>query len=257
MVLKSLKSKIAVGVIGVSLVAGMSTVFAGVDAGAQFSSWYHGLFVSTSGQVQAGITADYAKKVGQYTGEYNSLKTSSKQEIKNEVGTKTTSAETAINDYKDAYVGQINTAKDNINVAGDFNTFAETVNHGVDITAGQLSKAAQNDLKNTLNAQGKQSVTDVNKQVTQKKDSATADLTAKINAAKDDIQELVNEQSAVADQAIRAHIDAQIAALEKTISDYAAQLVKENKDDIDAEGDKVQDAAIAELDAIAGSINKK
>lgn len=254
--MKSMKSKIAAGVVVVSVVAGTSTVFAGVDAGAQFKNWYGSLFGKTTATIQAQVATDYAANLSDYQKEYNTLKNTSKQEIVTEAGVKVDSANSAIKGQKDGYISQINGAKADINVAGDFSKFVTTTNQGNDIIKEGVRKTGEADLKSTLNKQGQDSVKEVNKQVTASKDAATQELTDKIAAAKKEIQDLVAQQATAADKSIRDHIDAKIVELRQQLQAYAAELVAQNKAKVDAEGDKVQQEATDALDAIAASINK-
>ncbi|WP_138495652.1 hypothetical protein [Paenibacillus pinistramenti] len=256
MVLKSLKSKIAAGVVGVSLVAGMSTVFAGVDAGEQFTNWYSSLFSKTSSQVGTKVATDYAKQLNAYNTEYNTLKNGSTQAVKDEATAQGKAAVDAVNSQKDTYVSQIEGAANKIDVAGDFTKFVGTTNNTVDAGAKQAADYAKRDLDKALNTQGTQSVAAVNTQVGQAQTSATDELTKKITDTKAAIQTLVNEQAATADQAIREHINGQIEALRTQLTQYADDLVKAKKADVDTAAATAQKTATDALDVIAASINK-
>lgn len=255
--MKSIKTKVAVGVITTGLLAGMGTAFAGTDAGTQFKTWYGKVFVTSSAKVSQDVQNTYQAKLGAYNTEFNALKASSAKGIVDSTTAKSTEAMKAINAAKNDYVAQVNNAKTSIDVQRDFEVFTQTFNSQVvDKTKNAAKAYGEKDLKNTLDKQGTDSVTKINSDVAGYKASSTADLTKQIKDAQDAINKLVAQYSQEADSNIRTHIEAKIVELRNDLTQYAAALVVAKQADVTAAATKAQTEALDALDAIAASINK-
>ncbi|UQZ33153.1 hypothetical protein C2I18_06040 [Paenibacillus sp. PK3_47] len=252
--MKSVKSKVAVGVIVTGLMAGMGTAFASTDAGVQFKAWYSTVFNTASSKVTKDITSTYQAKLGSYNAEYEALKSSSVQSIKDSTEAKRIDTMKTINAAKNNYIYQVENAEKSTTVETDFAVFARGINEQVDAVKEGAKAYGETDLKNKLNAQGSASVTEINKQVASQQKSSTEDLTKKIKEAQDNINALVKQHSEAADKDIRSHIEAKIAELRAELTKYAADLTAAKQAEVAAAGDKAQAEALAALDAIAASI---
>lgn len=253
MFLKSVKGKIAAGVIVVSVVAGTSTVFAGVDARTQFTNWYHGLLSAKSGEITSKALSNYNAELGDYNKrDYPNLKNDSIRDIQKEGLTKTVSVSSAINNQKDDYKSAIDKALSDINkgIGSDFDKIVSDTNGQVDALNSQAISDKKADLETALNSTGDSSVTGLNKAVSGVSTLAKADLQIKIKTAQAQVNTLIFLKSKEADKKVADHIQAQIDALTKQLSDYAAQLVQANKTKIDTAGDQAQSDALAALDQL-------
>lgn len=252
--MKSVKSKVAVGVIVTGLMAGMGTAFASTDAGVQFKAWYSTVFNSTTKQVSQDVLGTYQAKLGAYNSEYKTLKSSSMQNIKDSAEAKRIETMKTINNAKNQYIYQVDNAEKSTTVETDFAVFARGINEQVDAVKEGAKAYGETDLKTNLNNQGTESVKEIKKQVASQQKSSTEDLTQKIKEAQGRINDLVKQHSEAADKDIRSHIEAKIAELRAELKQYASDLVIAKKAEVAAAGDQAQADALAALDAIAASI---
>ncbi len=260
MAMKSLKSKVAVGVLATGLIAGMGSVFAATDISGQFQSWYKTNFTNTvTVPVTANAAVELKNQLSGYATEFTTLTASSNQAIVSDQKAQSNTSMTTINSKKNDYVNQVTNAKNDIknnqigrdtqNLIGGLNFVGNIAVKGAEV-AGQLS------LNSDLDAQGKESVKQVKKDVAAYQASSTGDLASKIQAAKDELKILIDQSAATADAEVRKNLEQKIAELRKTLSDYAAKQVTENKALVKAAADTDTAAALKALEDVANSINK-
>ncbi|QJC53997.1 hypothetical protein HGI30_22370 [Paenibacillus albicereus] len=253
MAIKSLKTKIAVGVVATGIVASMGTAFAGVDIAGQFNSWYNTKFGAATTKVAVDATIDYGKKLSSYNNEYNQLKTDSTTGVTAYQKDQSDASMLAINKQKNDYITQVNAAADGLSAKApsDFQGFVNGVNATVDGLKSEAKKYGENGLKSSVEDQSKKSVEQVGKDVAAYQKSSTDNLTATIKDRQDKLNKLIQDQAATSDKAIRANIEAKIAELRAELNDYAKQQVEAAKTNVKAEADTKTAAALAALEAAA------
>ncbi|OXM14339.1 hypothetical protein [Paenibacillus herberti] len=253
MAIKSIKTKIAVGVLATGILASMGTAFAGVDISGQFSSWYQANFKQTTNKVTADATADYAKNLNNYNNEYNTLKSNSVNEVVSFQKDQSTASMLTLNKQKNDYINQVNAAANGLEAKapGDFQTFVDSVNGTVDGLKAQAKIYGEDGLKKVVDAQTPKSVELVGKDVAAYQKSSVDNLTATIQDRQAKLNQLIKDQAATSDKAVRAHIEVKIAELRAELTAYAKQQVELSKAVVKAEADKKTAAALVALEAAA------
>lgn len=256
MVMKSLKGKIAAGVIVTGLVAGMGSVFASTDAGAQFGSWYSSVFNKSTTKITTDVAITYGSKIGQYSNEYAQLKAASEKKIEDAQLAKKNSTMATINTQKNTYTDQVNNAAAKLNVEGDFAKFTEDTKTAINALKASAKTIGESGLKTSLDKQGKVSVEAIEKDVAAFKASSTKYLNEVITNAKATVNGKVDTNAAASKAAITAHIEAKIVELRNELTAYAATLVAEKQAAIELAGNNATTDALAALDGIVNAINK-
>ncbi|MCM3747778.1 hypothetical protein M3223_10455 [Paenibacillus pasadenensis] len=251
--MKSLKTKIAVGVLATGIVASMGTAFAGVDIAGQFNSWYQAKFNQATGKVVADTTKDYASKLNSYNNEYNTLKNGTVNEVVVSQQEESKNSMLKLNQQKNEYISQVNAAADGLqaNTAPKFEQFVNDVNGVVNGVKDQAKAYGENDLKKSVDSQTQKSVTQTGKDVAAYQKSAVDNLTAKIQERQAQLDQLIKDKAATSDSEIRAHIEAKIAELRAELTAYAKQQADLAKAAVKAEADTKTAAALKALEAAA------
>ena len=255
--LKTVKGKIVSGAIAVALVSGAGVAFADTDAGGKLASWYNAHFASKSTEV-AGAVGVYGTQAANKAGkDYSTTKSYSLNDIKSQGNTSTNAANKAINDKKEALVGQVKGTKDSIStsMAAQFDKISSDANKLINATGDSALKYAQKDLKNSTGSTGTKALNDLNTAITSTTDAAKSELQTAIDTAKSELTAQLNAEATATTAEIKAAIDAKVLELQGLINAKAAELAQAQKDLIVAKAAELQGKAEADLDAIVDSIN--
>ena len=252
-----LRKKIAIGVLSLSMVGGVGTVFAATNAGDQLQNWYNSQFGIATNTVSEMLDNREAEFSNQLNSDKQAIivdKTAAIEAAGNEERDR---AIQAIGQMKDGYVKQINDKKSKIEEAmpGQFNDYVEGLKDASQTYVNQEGDNAQTEISAAIDNQASQSLLDITVNVTDAKDAAKKELTDKIQTAKKELQALIDAQKNAADTAVQTNLQAQIEAKKAEIEAAVEQLEAAKKQDIEAEGSRIQAEAQAALDDIVNEIN--
>lgn len=261
MAMKTLKGKIAAGVIATGLIAGMGTVFAATDAGTQLTNWYtNAVWNKAKVEVSAAAAVDLALDLDAYNkGQYATLKKSSVDSVVANEEARSKAAMLEINARKNYYNGQVNGASTFLTttkIGQDFAGLTNDLKTVVDLAKSGAKLTGEFDLKNSINKQGEASEKKVKANVANYKTSSTGDLNATITTAKNAIQAKVAETQASTTTELEKYVDDKVIELNNELTSIATGLVNSNNAKVSSAGDVATADALKALDDIAASINK-
>lgn len=255
--MKSLKSKLAIGVIATGLVAGMGTAFAATDAGVQLQGWYN----TASTLAKAAVTGDfavyYADKAKDLNTNVDNGITKARQDIRDTGNAELAGAQTAINTQNSAYSTQITNTKKSItdSISGEYDSLVSTTNA---VTNGSLVAIDALDTIKITNAvknhENYYTTNVLEAGVKTTSDAAVAALTTQISDTKTALEALIATEKATASAEVKANLDTKISALQTKLAELTQQLEKAAQDRIAARADVLEAATLKQLDDIVKGI---
>jgi hypothetical protein len=255
--IKSLKSKMAVGVVAVGLVASMGTAFAATGgAGAQVQSWYN-TAKDLAFNTVTGQAGSYAQaKLPALQTEYNGIKNTAVNNVKTAGTDAATIANNNINGKKDTYIDQINASEATITTAmpGQFDGYVSGAKTVINNGAIQAETYAENEVTSKVTGQTNTSKGLLNTSVTDTKTAAVNALTAEINATKLALQNAIATEQGTALTEVKAALEAKIVELRTQLNAFTAGKVDAAKADIQAKGVELETDATNALDALVAGI---
>lgn len=256
--MKSLKSKLAIGVVATGLVAGMGTAFAatGVDAGVQLQSWYSAASNLAKATVTGQLNTYYATK----TGELNTTVTTGINAARTNIAA-TGRAELAgvnseINDQKGAYLGQISNAKGAINtsIGAEYDAFVSSTNDKTNRDLAAVGVQAEKDITNAVRNHEGVYTTRLNEGVAATSTAAKNALTTAIVDAKSELNGKIAAESGQAATEVTTNLNTTIGALQTQLANSTSSKQTAAQERLAALADTLEGNAIDELDAIVQGI---
>ncbi|MCT8140015.1 hypothetical protein H1D32_21395 [Anaerobacillus sp. CMMVII] len=268
--LKTVKGKIAAGVLTVTLVSGgMGVAFANTNAGEQLERWYTELFSSKKVEMENDVNIYGLSLVEDLKNDKNQLITDSNLDVSEAGSTETGRVEGQITSALGTHKTDIsNMANDITKWAGgkggqanaglifhnlkDWRAYYEGVVDGV---ISQQKAKAMTEVLNAIAGQGETSITNLETAVESARSAAVLDLEAAILKAKTDIEGLLDDKAKTDGvDKLTNYIDIKVAAAKKEIEDTASDLVEEIKESILELGAELERDAIQDLQDLVDGI---
>lgn len=254
--MKSLKGKIATGVVAVGLLSGVGMVFADTDAGTALQNWYNGQFGTATQKVTNDTGVHAAGVLRDGVNKYNGFVTAATNSIN---GTKDTAIQTASGEITNAeaiHAAALDRQKQFIlaNIDSQFAAIWNKAQTDIDSAGVEALKYANRDLKTKTDKLGSDALDQVNTDVTAAKEKAKADLVQAIQDAKDAITLKLNTDRDATIQSINDYMDAKETAILDLIEKEKDRLVGIQKDLINAKATEIENAAKNDLQNIVNGI---
>jgi hypothetical protein len=253
---KSIKAKVATGVVAVALVSGVGVSFASSDAGTKLQNWYNGKFGQAASSIQTQVT-DYAtSKVPGLVNEYNGLKSSANTSINMTRDTSKAVANSNITNAKQEHLNSL--ASQKAAIEGHLQSQFDGIQQFAHSAIGQAGLAAinyaNNDLTTFTGNAGEAARTQLTTDLNAASQQAVSELQAAIDAAKTDLQSQLDSATASRVANIKVMIDNKIAELRTTITAKKNQLVADQQALITAKAIQLENDAKAALEATVDGI---
>lgn len=258
MKLKTVKSKIVVGVIVVGLVSGVGAAFANTDAGQVLKDWYNRIFNQAVDNVEAEVTAYTEGQLENAQQEYEGLKNEATNQIDQTKDREIANAASGILKAKERHLQSLDGAKREI-IENMLKQFYDVFVEGwleINRLGEEAYNYANNDLRALTNEKGEEAVNQVTEQLTAAKEQALDELEAAIEEAKREIEENVNYFEAVTVNNLKREVNNKIDELRERITALKDQLVAEQETIIAQVADQLEADALASLDELVSGINQ-
>lgn len=257
--MKSVKSKIAVGVIATGLVAGMGTAFAAVSpAGSQLNTWYNNAYTTTINALNGDLGTYGEKRAKDLTTEYTKGKGEAVKAVQTTGTNETTRVNASVSTAAQEHVDAINAAETTIsnNMAGQFDGVVKSNNDKIDQAAVQGKKAVEGEIKKAVETQGTTSVNSLTTEANKTKDAAVTQLKAEIAATQDALNKALAAEKTQANKDIVEHLEAKIVELRGQLTTYTVGQINTQNTKITDKGAELEKAAKAALDELVAGITK-
>lgn len=254
--LKTIKSKVIAGTVGVVLLSSAGAAFASSNAGTNFKAWYNGQFNTASQSVSEQSYAYVNGKAGALVTEYNGLKSDATTSINGTRDSSTTRANNAITSEKQAHIDAVNSEKTAISgyMATQFDVLSTFAN-GLIVQAGVDATAYANaNLGAHTSTEGGNAVGKVSTDLTAASDAAVLELKNAISTAQGELNTQLRSETNATVTEIKGLVDAKIVELRGTITQIKNDLVKAQQDLINAEARNQLNDAKADLQAVVDGI---
>ncbi|AVQ98223.1 hypothetical protein OBCHQ24_04000 [Oceanobacillus iheyensis] len=258
-VLRTVKGKIAVGVLTVGVISGTGAALAGTDAGANLKSWYDGLFNETAAEIEADVTAYGEGKLPGLTAEYNGLKADASGDIDGKRANETESAEAAITQVKNSHIESLEGTKAEILEGMGvqfYNLFLEGY-FEIERLGEEGVNYATNDLTAFTGTEGEEALGQLTDNLTAAKDSAVSELEEAIRQAREEVEAEVDNEQEINTRNLKNQINFKINDVREVVEELLEDLVEEQKAIITAAAQTLEDEAKTALDDVVSSMSSK
>ncbi|WP_342577626.1 hypothetical protein [Psychrobacillus sp. FSL K6-2843] len=254
--LKSVKGKVMVGTIAVTLFAGAGAAFGASDAGTKLGGWFTGQFNQSKADLSTNVNGYVGTKVAETLPKYNAMKAGTTTTIENERKTSTATANANIdkdlNEHKDALE---NKRKELVNYTNtEFNKIFEAEKKKLHDLGVQAARQAQSDMDAHTSEKGKTALATLNTELEATTERAIDDLEAAIEAAKSNLQGNLNSNVEAKTADLKKVVDQEVKDFLLWAQGMANFSAQEQTDLIEAAAKKFEQDAKADMAALVDGI---
>ncbi|MFD2615328.1 hypothetical protein [Paenibacillus gansuensis] len=257
--MKFMKSKVAAGVLAVSMVATMGTAYAAVNpnAGTQLQNWYTATANAAKALVTGNFNSYYNAETAKLNTSVNNTINTARENIRDTGRAEVTRLNNNVNGQLNTYLGQIDSTNSSIqgSMQAEYNSFVSGINAKTNSDLAVIGTASEKSIANAVKNHEGVYTTRLNEAATKTQSEAVAALQAKIAAVKAELNGLVEQGKANATNEINANLDSKISELKATLEALTAQLTAAAQGRIVAKSDQLQAEAIDALNAVVNGIN--
>ncbi|PGS52642.1 hypothetical protein [Bacillus sp. AFS041924] len=245
---KSIKKKIAVGLLTAGIVTSSGLAFASTNAGELFTNYASQLLNDAKSSISSTLGTKTADAVGALKNNLNALVSDTENGVNNKQSELEQTGVNTINGQSDEHIQAINNALPGIkqNTPGQFSQLVAQLNSQT--TAGVEGEV--NGLKPDFSSQ----VSNGQQKITAEQAKALDDLEEAINAAKVTLGQLIDMQKTSADQQVKAYLQDQIDKVTQIINDATSELEFKKSKALATKATNIKNDTLNDLDALAGGL---
>lgn len=250
--IKTVKGKIAAGVVVASVLSTSAFAFANTNAGAQFTAWGEsqvraaleaiGVKAGTErtaaqGTINTKATNDQNASTNRIDAAGTAEKKQTKENIEKKLGEHLASLTSAFNAFSASLGGKF-----------DEKVSAENGKTTTDLNTQYTNLSTS--IKNALNAAKDSNVESVTEESLLVKGKATSDLIKAINKAKSDLAALIANEKAIADGEIASHLNSEVVRINDQLDTLISDLESSAITAIETAGNTVEASAITNFERV-------
>lgn len=252
--IKTVKGKIATGVIAASIIGTSTFAFANTNAGTQFGAWGQAQIDAAKAAIVAAIGDDRTNALSNAEDKANTDRDAAEGRV-NQAGTDEkadtkTKIETRLGEHMASLQAALATFM--ANIGGDFDTLVAAENGKTTSDLNNKYNTLSANITDVLTAANARNVEDVTEQSLLVKGQATSDLIKEINRVKSALQTEIDNQKATAEGEVDAHLTSEVNRINGQLDSLISGLETAAKADIAAAGLAVEQSADANFDKVIG-----
>lgn len=247
-----LKKKIIVGVLCLSLLLGVGSVFASRNAGEQLWSWYKSRFEAAKISIERTLESYVIGILPGINKEIEARKDLSVETIAGETNNRVGEGKENIIGVAEGYIKEIEDAQAEITkeMPEHFNEYVSNLDEKMKSRVDTKADNALGEITKVIMGEGEKGREQITKDLTDVKEGAVKELEEAIKKAKEELQRLINEETIESNKVAKENLNKQIDAKRTEINKLARQQEVFQMKSIAVKGFELQAEAIAELDAI-------
>ncbi|MFK9093337.1 hypothetical protein [Bacillus salipaludis] len=256
---KSVKVKIATGVIAASLLGSTGYAFANSNAGSQLKAWGDSQIAAVKQALSKDNSTATTAAVNKFNSDSATKRDNSKKAIDQAGTAEKADREKNIKDKLAEHVASLQAAlADYVStIGGDFDTFVGTEKGKTTKSLNDQLPALTASINSVLQKAQSDNVNSVTEASLLVKGQATSDLIKEINRVKGELQKLVDSEKATAKGELDAHLVSVVTDVNKKIEDLISGLETTAKNEIGKAGKAVEDSAVANFDRVINRLDKE
>ncbi|XRG78458.1 hypothetical protein V5E38_22405 [Rossellomorea sp. GAMAL-10_SWC] len=245
---KSMKKKIAVGILAAGILTSSSLAFASTNAGGVFTNYAAHLLNDAKSTVSSTLGSKTSDMIGALKNKLNAYASDTENGVNHKQGELEQAGISKINGQSDEHINAINNALPGINqhTTDQFSQLVAQLNDQT--TAGVESEV--NGLKPDFSSQ----VTNGQQKITAEQAKALNDLEDAINAAKVTLGQLIDLQKQTADQQVKTYLQDQIDKVTQIINDATNDLEFKKSKALVTKATTIKNDTLNDLDSLASGL---
>ncbi|PFH85614.1 hypothetical protein [Bacillus sp. AFS088145] len=245
---KSMKKKIAVGILAAGILTSSSLAFASTNAGELFTNYAAQLLNDAKSTVSNTLGSKTSDMIGALKNKLNAYASDTENGVNNKQGELQQAGVNKINGQSDEHINAINNALPGINqnTTDQFSQLVAQLN--AQTTAGVEGEV--NGLKPDFSSQ----VTNRQQKITAEQAKALNDLEDAINAAKVTLGQLIDLQKQTADQQVKTYLQDQIDKVTQIINDATSDLEFKKSKALATKATNIKNDTLNDLDSLASGL---
>jgi hypothetical protein len=249
---KTVKGKIATGVIAASLVGTFTFAFASTNAGTQFTAWGQSQIDAAKSAIEDSIDGSRASALSKVDLEAKADRDAAKVNVDQAGAEEKTDTKSKIEGKLAEHVTSLQAALATFmsSIGGDFDTLVTTENGETTSKLNTLNASLSTDITNVLTAAKESNVNNVTEQSLLVKGQATSDLIKEINRVKSALQAQIDSEKLTAQGEVDAHLLSEVNRINGLLDTLISGLENSAKEAIAAAGLAVENSADANFDRV-------
>ncbi|GAA0440928.1 hypothetical protein JUJ52_21100 [Virgibacillus sp. AGTR] len=256
--LRTLKGKIAAGIIGVGVLSGAGIVFANTDAGSALREWYNAMFNDSVERIEDEVTAYGEGKLPELEAEYEQLKSDASLDIDLTRVEETNASLEEIVATKLEHIESLDSEAQQILEDMGLQFYNVLIDGYLEIERLQEEglNYATEDLTAYTGEVGQSAVNQVTTDLTEAKETAVAELEAAVQNAQEQLEAELASNEEITIRNLKNQVDWAIEDLRELVTELLAGLVEEQQVIITETAQALEDEAKAALDEVISGIHQ-
>lgn len=234
--LKTIKGKVIAGVAAVVLISGATTAFGATDAGGKLKEWFEAQFGIAKAEVEDNTEAHFTEGFDGLNDQLDGLKTGATTKINTSRDNSTNASKANIGQAANEHIGSITSKQAELEgyMDSEFAKLVEAAEAKILNAQNNFARYADTEMGRHTGTAGVAARDFVDAELKTATTQALSDIQAAIDAAKADLQALLDQKATATTDEIKGLIDTSVAGTSYWITSMTNYMVQEQEELIEA-----------------------
>lgn len=234
--LKTIKGKVIAGVAAVVLISGATAAFGATDSGGKLKEWFEAQFGIAKAEVEGDTDAYFSEGYDGLNDQLEGLKSDATSKINNSADKSTRDSKANIGKAANEHIGSITSKRAELEgyMDSEFAKLVEAADARILKTRNSFSRYADKEMGSHTGTAGVAARDFVDAELKTATTQALSDIQAAIDAAKADLQALLDQKATATTDEIKGLIDTSVAGTSYWITSMTNYMVQEQEELIEA-----------------------